>query len=304
MDVVVEPDAVPKPLLVTATDNVYCSPPNVTYMSNRTDGQCETSYQLERTWVACDAAGNCAQEVKQVVTVIDETPPLDQYLDTTLDGSGDPMPVICIDDRNSKWISIPNVTDRTAKGLYNVENPAEIPNNIEPDLFGLQEQLMSQFEESDLRWEVYDAAPVSVTITDCTNSACNDNAGCFYNETDDTLYLQAGVPSINDSEEEDDDNVYTVVAEVADDCGNVAEVRRQILVPKSNSKGHELRYGEDLCNTKSSKGNPLPPNSTGRRATLKSKAVESLNSGPITKLPKSTKYCEASRKLWGDEGHL
>lgn len=138
---------------------------------------------LERSWGACDAAGNCAEAVNQTVTVIDRTAPLEQYLDATLDGSGDPMPVLCINGRNRKWISIVNAARRSVAGFYNVENPAAISNNIEQDLFGLQKQLTNQLEYSELRWQFYDAASVSVRITNCTNSACNDTAGCFYNAT-------------------------------------------------------------------------------------------------------------------------
>jgi hypothetical protein len=58
---------------LTATDN--CGSPTVVYVGqNRTDGPCDNSYTLTRTWKATDACGNEAT-TSQTITVRDTTPP-------------------------------------------------------------------------------------------------------------------------------------------------------------------------------------------------------------------------------------
>jgi gliding motility-associated-like protein/uncharacterized repeat protein (TIGR01451 family) len=90
-DISVECDEVPEPLAqVTASDN--CDD-NVTiqFSEVRTDGECEDSYTLTRTWTATDICGNQTIHV-QVITVEDTTPPvftvIPEDLTVECDGAG------------------------------------------------------------------------------------------------------------------------------------------------------------------------------------------------------------------------
>ena len=73
-DELVECDAVPAPVVLTATDN--CGPaPEVIFGQTRTDGNCEFNYVLTRTWSATDRCGRTTT-VSQQVEVQDSTPPV------------------------------------------------------------------------------------------------------------------------------------------------------------------------------------------------------------------------------------
>ena len=69
-----ECDAVPLPAPVTAVDNCDLAA-SVDFCEERTDGVCEDSYQLTRTWTGTDRCGNAASEV-QLLDVEDTTPPV------------------------------------------------------------------------------------------------------------------------------------------------------------------------------------------------------------------------------------
>jgi len=73
-DVTVECDAVPTAPVLTATDNCDANV-DVAYSEVRTNGACEDSYTLTRTWTASDNCGNTDTKV-QVITVIDSTDPV------------------------------------------------------------------------------------------------------------------------------------------------------------------------------------------------------------------------------------
>ncbi|MBK7094703.1 MAG: HYR domain-containing protein [Saprospiraceae bacterium] len=73
-DVTVECDDVPTAPVLTATDNCDTNV-DVAYSEVRTDGTCEDSYTLTRTWTATDNCGNTDVKV-QVITVIDTTDPV------------------------------------------------------------------------------------------------------------------------------------------------------------------------------------------------------------------------------------
>lgn len=244
-DVVVESNNVPKPFLVRATDNVPCAPPNVTYTEVRVDGACPASYTLFRTWNASDESGNIAEPLQHVITVVDSTSPLDLYSNTTVDGSGAQLPVLCVLDDNWDWIAIPNATTPIV-GTFNGENPnPPTANNIDTDRYGLEAMLVDAFEDSVLRWNFFDSSAATVNITNCTNSVCGSTDGCVYDEDSDTLYLQ-GVRGIFQ------DNIYTIEAEVEDDCGNSAKMERRVVVASRQGKFFRETYG-DLCDKGSSR---------------------------------------------------
>jgi hypothetical protein len=72
-DETVECDAVPPPASPEARDN--CDPnPVITFQETRTDGPCEDTYTLTRTWTARDRCGN-SSSATQVIRVEDTTPP-------------------------------------------------------------------------------------------------------------------------------------------------------------------------------------------------------------------------------------
>jgi hypothetical protein len=75
-DILVDCDAVPEPVILTATDN--CSLTDlvtIDFTEVRTDGDCPYNYTLTRTWVATDECGNETTHV-QIVTVQDTTKPV------------------------------------------------------------------------------------------------------------------------------------------------------------------------------------------------------------------------------------
>ncbi|UKM64134.1 gliding motility-associated C-terminal domain-containing protein [Flavobacteriaceae bacterium GSB9] len=71
-DATVECDAVPTAETLTATDN--CGTATVTFNEVRTDGDCPSSYTLERTWTATDECGLETVHT-QTITVQDTTAP-------------------------------------------------------------------------------------------------------------------------------------------------------------------------------------------------------------------------------------
>jgi len=73
-DETVECDQVPAAAEPTATDDCDATPA-IALEETRTDGACEDSYVLVRTWTATDACGNTAT-AQQVVTVDDTTDPV------------------------------------------------------------------------------------------------------------------------------------------------------------------------------------------------------------------------------------
>ncbi len=74
MDITVECDAIPEPLLVTATADCSGEILNPTFEEVRTDGNCQYNYILTRTWIAVDECGNEAI-CEQVINVVDITIP-------------------------------------------------------------------------------------------------------------------------------------------------------------------------------------------------------------------------------------
>jgi len=74
-DITAECDAVPaQPTDVTATDN--CDEQvEIEFSEERTNGDCEDSFTLTRTWTATDNCGNAATG-QQVITIIDSTDPV------------------------------------------------------------------------------------------------------------------------------------------------------------------------------------------------------------------------------------
>ena len=73
-NVTVECDAVPAPAQPTATDNCDVDV-SIDYLEVRTDGACDDTYTLTRTWTATDNCGNTDVQV-QVITVQDTTDPI------------------------------------------------------------------------------------------------------------------------------------------------------------------------------------------------------------------------------------
>jgi large repetitive protein len=71
-DVTVECNAIPTPVILTATD--LCGTANVTFAEVRTDGTCANEYTLTRTWTATDLCGNNTIH-NQIITVQDNTNP-------------------------------------------------------------------------------------------------------------------------------------------------------------------------------------------------------------------------------------
>lgn len=73
-DATVECDAVPAPATPTAADN--CDPaPRIGFSEGRTDGRCQDTYTLARTWTATDRCDNASSQT-QVITVQDTTAPV------------------------------------------------------------------------------------------------------------------------------------------------------------------------------------------------------------------------------------
>ncbi|MFY0714189.1 gliding motility-associated C-terminal domain-containing protein, partial [Seonamhaeicola sp. NFXS20] len=71
-DITVECDAVPAPVVLTASNS--CGAIDVVYTENRIDGNCANTYVLERTWVATNICDVSATH-KQTITVQDTTAP-------------------------------------------------------------------------------------------------------------------------------------------------------------------------------------------------------------------------------------
>jgi len=75
-DTTVNCDAVPEPVVISATDN--CSIGNgviIDYSEEYTEGNCPNNYIIARTWVATDDCGNSSSHT-QIVTVQDTTKPV------------------------------------------------------------------------------------------------------------------------------------------------------------------------------------------------------------------------------------
>ncbi len=82
-DLTVECDAVPEPFApVNASDNCD-SEVLIVFEEVRTDGPCEDTYTLTRTWTATDNCGNSIQHV-QVIEVEDTTDPVAECQDITI----------------------------------------------------------------------------------------------------------------------------------------------------------------------------------------------------------------------------
>ena len=85
-DATVECDAVPAAAVLTVTDNCDAAA-SVAYTEVRTDGACDQTYTLTRTWVGSDCAGNTVTHV-QTLEVEDTTAPvLDLAANVTLECS-------------------------------------------------------------------------------------------------------------------------------------------------------------------------------------------------------------------------
>jgi len=84
-DVTVECDAIPTtPTNITATDNCDTNP-IIDFNEERTNGACEDSFVLLRTWTATDACGNATSQ-QQVITVDDTTPPVLSGIPADIEG--------------------------------------------------------------------------------------------------------------------------------------------------------------------------------------------------------------------------
>ncbi|RXR17369.1 gliding motility-associated C-terminal domain-containing protein, partial [Flavobacterium amnicola] len=91
-DVTVQCDAVPAPVVLTASDTCDNNP-SVSYSEEKRNGNCPSSYTLIRVWVASDCAGNRTSHT-QNITVIDTLPPvLTTPISETINVSCDQIPV-------------------------------------------------------------------------------------------------------------------------------------------------------------------------------------------------------------------
>jgi large repetitive protein len=92
VDITVECDGVPAaPAVVTALDNCD-SDVTVVFVEVRTDGACEDTYTLTRTWTATDNCGNSITHV-QVISVEDTTAPVwDQVMPVDITVECDALP--------------------------------------------------------------------------------------------------------------------------------------------------------------------------------------------------------------------
>jgi hypothetical protein len=89
----VECDSVPAPVSPVATDN--CDPaPVIDYDQVRTDGACEDTYLLTRTWTARDRCGNESEQTRKLI-VRDTTAPVLSGIpaDATVECDSVPAPV-------------------------------------------------------------------------------------------------------------------------------------------------------------------------------------------------------------------
>ena len=107
-DTTVECDSVPAPAQPTASDNCDNSP-NITYEETRTDGACDDSYTLTRTWTATDNCGNSSSQT-QAITVQDTTAPELAGVpdDTTVEC--DSVPAAATPTASDNCDSSPNIT--------------------------------------------------------------------------------------------------------------------------------------------------------------------------------------------------
>ena len=120
-DITVECDAVPiEPTNITATDNCD-SDVTIQFDEVRTDGNCEDSYTLTRTWTAFDDCGNSVSG-QQVVTITDLTDPILANVPTDITiNENEPLPSplnVSATDNCDTDVEI-TVTD-TNDGLLNI----------------------------------------------------------------------------------------------------------------------------------------------------------------------------------------
>jgi len=108
-DETVECDVVPAAAQPTVTDNCDASP-TIALDEVRTDGACEDSYVLVRTWTATDACGNTTS-AQQVITIDDTTPPVLSGIPADLvgdcaDGAGNPTTGVTATDNCDSDVEI------------------------------------------------------------------------------------------------------------------------------------------------------------------------------------------------------
>ncbi|WP_321996537.1 gliding motility-associated C-terminal domain-containing protein [Draconibacterium orientale] len=97
-EITAECDDVAEAVVLTATDNCDSDVP-VEFTETRTDGNCENSYTLTRTWTATDDCGN-ETSFTQIVTVSDNTAPEVTCNDITVQLDANGVATITVDDIN------------------------------------------------------------------------------------------------------------------------------------------------------------------------------------------------------------
>ncbi len=97
-EVTAECDDVAEAVVLTATDNCDSEVP-VVFTETRTDGNCENSYTLARTWTATDDCGN-ETSFTQTVIVSDNTAPEVSCNDITVQLDANGVATITVDDIN------------------------------------------------------------------------------------------------------------------------------------------------------------------------------------------------------------
>jgi hypothetical protein len=91
-DITVECDQVPSIPTPSATDN--CCGATLSYFDRKTPGTCLHEYTITRTWSAVDSCGNKDTE-SQLITVIDNTPPVMSEVEHDITVECDEVPLPC-----------------------------------------------------------------------------------------------------------------------------------------------------------------------------------------------------------------
>jgi hypothetical protein len=235
-------------------------------------GSSEDEYSLIRTWSATDNCGNTVSHT-QTVNVVDEEAPVFTHTPADTIAQCDAVPAAydsnlardnCDDDVSSSFTETRTegvcefdytlirewtAQDRTGNAVSHLYVVTVVDSEV-PELtddsdscLWPQNDLYHTFNLASQRFfDVTDnCGSFSSSIDSCSSSqVASDRTGfsdaCYYDEFSDTLYVQASA---------DDDNAsgrtYTVSGTVTDQCGNTAQIQRNIWVPFNEASYEDNR---------------------------------------------------------------
>ncbi|WP_449374887.1 HYR-like domain-containing protein, partial [Bizionia algoritergicola] len=219
---------------LSATDNCDANI-TVTYLEERANGNCDSSYTLTRTWTATDDCGNTASEV-QVITVQDTTAPVLDPAPADITVECDAVPTASATDLSATDNCDANITvtylEERANG--NCDSNYTLTRTwTATDDCGNTASEVQVITVQDTTAPVLDPAPADITVecdavptASATDLSATDN--CDANIT--VTYLEERANGNCDSN-------YTLTRTwtAIDDCGNTASEVQVITVQDSTN---------------------------------------------------------------------